>query len=415
VPCCSTGRSSSSPNTCDASMTAPGIEVRGVWKKFRRGEIHDSLRDLVPALARRVLGRIPKSGALAPGEFWALQDIDFEVRPGQALGIIGSNGAGKSTILKTMTRILRPNRGYCTVGGRIGALIEVAAGFHPDLTGRENVFLQGAIMGMPAHLAREKFDAIVEFSGIADFIDTPVKRYSSGMHARLGFSIAAHLDPDVLIIDEVLSVGDFAFQRKAFDRIATLAKSGIPVVVVSHQLDRIAALCTEALLLERGRIAHRGPAADCIATYVLGDNRAPVDAADCPVRLERLAMAGPSEVRSGDWARFRISGTVLRPVTENLELVALRIRALQTGEVVFATSSSHCEVELPPIGPFAVDVALQLNVPAANYVIETNVWDPIRHRDASPGPTTRIEVTEGASFYGPVQMNAGMALARDPS
>lgn len=392
-------------------MTEPGIEFHHVWKKFRRGEIHDSLRDLIPAITKRLLGRGAKSEELAAGDFWAVQDVNFTVGPGQVFGIIGSNGAGKSTILKTMTRILRPNRGHCAVRGRIGALIEVAAGFHGDLTGRENVFLQGAIMGMPPELTKAKFEEIVAFSGIADFIDTPVKRYSSGMNARLGFAIAAHLDPDVLIIDEVLSVGDFTFQKKAFDRIAALAKSGIPVVVVSHQLDRIAELCTDALLLERGRVVQRGSAAECIEAYVMGRSLAPVEADGSPVRLERIEMRGAGEVRSGDWARFRISGNILRPVTETLELVGLRIRALQTGERVFSTSSSHLKVELPPIGPFAVDVELQLNVPAANYMIETYVWDPIRHREASPGPATRIEVTPGLSFYGSVQMNAAMKLA----
>ena len=191
-------------------MATPGIEFHHVWKRFRRGELHDSLRDLLPAMAKRLVGRAQRADELRTGDFWALKDVSFRVEPGQALGIIGPNGAGKSTVLKILTRILRPNRGGCTVRGRIGALIEVAAGFHPDLTGRENVFLQGAIMGMSAADTLRKFDEIVEFSGIADFIDTPVKRYSSGMNARLGFSIAVHLDPDVLIIDEVLAVGDYS-------------------------------------------------------------------------------------------------------------------------------------------------------------------------------------------------------------
>lgn len=394
-------------------MTEPGIDFHNVWKKFRRGEVHDSLRDLIPAITKRMLGRGAKSGELAAGDFWAIQDVSFTVSPGQVMGIIGSNGAGKSTILKTMTRILRPNRGHCTVRGRVGALIEVAAGFHGDLTGKENVFLQGAIMGMPPELTRNKFEEIVAFSGIADFIDTPVKRYSSGMNARLGFAIAAHLDPDVLIIDEVLSVGDFSFQRRAFDRIAALAKSGIPVVVVSHQLDRIAELCTEALLLERGRVVQRGSPADCIGTYVMGQTLAPAETDGSPVRLERLELRSPAEIRSGDWARVRIRGSILQPITEALEIVGLRIRALQTGERVFSTSSSHCKLELPPLGPFVVDVDLQLNVPAANYIIETYVWDPIRHRELTTGPVTRVQVTPGPSFYGPVQMNAEMKLAQD--
>jgi len=250
-------------------MAPPGVEFHHVWKRFRRGELHDSLRDLVPAMARRLVGRAPPPDELRVGDFWALKDVSFEIAPGQALGIIGPNGAGKSTVLKILTRILRPNRGSCAVRGRIGALIEVAAGFHPDLTGRENVFLQGAIMGMSAADTLRKFDEIVEFSGIADFIDTPVKRYSSGMNARLGFSIAVHLDPDVLVIDEVLEVGDYSFQHRAFGRIRELVRRDIPVIVVSHQLDRIAELCTDAILLSRGEVVRQGKAADCIAAYVL--------------------------------------------------------------------------------------------------------------------------------------------------
>src|SRR6476661_10817879 len=176
-------------------MPSPKIEVREVWKKFHRGELHDSLRDLVPDLARRLVGRAPKRDELAQDDFWALRDISFEVTPGQAMGIIGPNGAGKSTMLKLLTKIMRPTRGSCSITGRVGALIEVAAGFHPDLTGRENVFLQGAIMGMPKVDIIRKFDEILAFAGIAEFIDTPVKRYSSGMSAPIGFAIAAHLDP----------------------------------------------------------------------------------------------------------------------------------------------------------------------------------------------------------------------------
>src|SRR5882672_1220277 len=167
-------------------MSDPSIQVVDVWKKFHRGAIHDSLRDLVPATAKRLLGRGPKATELDKGDFWALREVGFEVRPGEALGIIGPNGAGKSTMLKLLTKILRPTRGNCTVRGRVGALIEVAAGFHPDLTGRENVYLQGAIMGMARAEVTRKLDAIIDFSGLHEFVDTPVKRYSSGMNARLG-------------------------------------------------------------------------------------------------------------------------------------------------------------------------------------------------------------------------------------
>jgi ABC-type polysaccharide/polyol phosphate transport system ATPase subunit len=392
----------------------PGIEFNHVWKKFHRGEMHDSLRDLVPAMMRRMVGRGEDRTALATGDFWALRDVTFQVKPGQTLGIIGSNGAGKSTVLKTLTRILRPTRGHCEVRGRMGTLIEIAAGFHPDLTGRENVFLQGAIMGMPAALIREKFDEIVEFSGIADFIDTPVKRYSSGMNARLGFAVAAYLDPDVLIIDEVLSVGDLSFQKKAFDRLSQLARSGRPVVVVSHQLDRMAQLCTDALLLRKGEVIVTGDPADVIARYVMDQKfTAEGDPLACPVQIDSVDLIGPDPVRSGEVVRFRVSGVIRSQPESELEYVGLRLRALHNARLVFATSSTRCQVDFPESGPFTIDVELQMNVPAGSYVVETTVWDVQRELDASPGPKLVIKVVEGASFHGEVQCNPRMTLVSE--
>jgi lipopolysaccharide transport system ATP-binding protein len=223
-----------------------------VWKKFRRGERHDSLRDLVPSIARRILGRTHPHDLDSAQDFWAVKEVSFEVRPGEALGVIGPNGAGKSTILKLLTKILRPTRGACAVRGRIGALIEVSAGFHPDLTGRENIYLQGAVMGMRRAEIGTKFDAIVDFSGLSEFIDTPIKRYSSGMNARLGFSIAAHLNPEVLIIDEVLAVGDAAFQQRCYERIRALRANGVTLVFVSHNLAAVEALCDRTLVMWHG-------------------------------------------------------------------------------------------------------------------------------------------------------------------
>jgi lipopolysaccharide transport system ATP-binding protein len=222
-------------------MEAP-VVFDSVWKKFRRGERHDSLRDLVPALVRRSFRRSQEE-ALASEEFWAVEDVSFETPAGEALGIIGPNGAGKSTTLKLLTKILRPTRGRAAVRGRVGALIEVAAGFHPDLTGRENVYLQGAIMHMKRAEIARKFDEIVDFAGLAPFIDTPVKRYSSGMNARLGFSIAAHLEPHVLLIDEVLAVGDMGFQQRCIERMHAFKRQGVAIVFVSHNLQAVATLC----------------------------------------------------------------------------------------------------------------------------------------------------------------------------
>ena len=191
----------------------------------------------------------------------------------------------------------------CLTQGRVGVLIEVAAGFHPDLTGRENIFLQGAIMGMPQREILRKFDEIVAFSGVEWFLDTPVKRYSSGMHTRLGFAIAAHLDPDVLIIDEALAVGDAAFQKKAFDRISELARSNIPVVVVSHQLETIARLCTEAILMTEGAVVQRGTPQECIAAYLAADQNASRRPTPTAVVIEALA--------SSRWRCLRANGSTI--------------------------------------------------------------------------------------------------------
>ncbi|HJP60774.1 MAG TPA: ABC transporter ATP-binding protein [Gemmatimonadaceae bacterium] len=242
------------------------LSMDHVSKKFRRGEIYDSLRDLIPATVARLGKR--QSGALRDREFWALDDISFEVCRGEAFGIIGSNGAGKSTILKLLSGIMKPTRGRLTVRGRLSALIEVGAGFHPDLTGRENIYLNGTILGMTKEEIRRKFDDIVDFGGLRDFIDTPVKRYSSGMYARLGFSVAAHVEPDLLIVDEVLSVGDYLFQQKCIDRMTSILKSGTTVLFVSHNLHAVSELCQRSMLLEKGKLLAQGPSNDVIRQYV---------------------------------------------------------------------------------------------------------------------------------------------------
>ena len=233
-------------------MSQPVVVFDHVWKKFRRGERHDTMRDAISGWIKKPFRR-QNPDVLREQEFWVLQDVSFEVRPGEALGIIGPNGAGKSTALKLLTRILRPTKGRGFTRGRVGALIEVSSGFHNDLTGRENLYLQGAILGMTREEVSRKMEAIVEFAGISEFIDTPVKRYSSGMNARLGFAIAAHIDPEVLIIDEVLAVGDAAFQQKCYQRMEEFRRSGVAIVLVSHNMQVVVSLCDRALLLRRGR------------------------------------------------------------------------------------------------------------------------------------------------------------------
>jgi lipopolysaccharide transport system ATP-binding protein len=250
-------------------MSAPAIEVDGLWKRFRRGERHDSLRDLLPAAIRTLLGR---SGAAVDGlrddEFWALRDVSFRVERGEALGIVGHNGAGKSTLLKVLSRILRPDSGRVAVRGRLRALIEVAAGFHEDLTGRENVFLNGAILGMSQREVAARLDQILDFAEIGAFIDTPVKRYSSGMKARLGFAVAAHLEPDVLLVDEVLAVGDVKFRRKCLAHMKRVVREGAAVIFITHDLDSMLELCPRGLLLEAGRAVCDGPTPVVIDQYL---------------------------------------------------------------------------------------------------------------------------------------------------
>jgi lipopolysaccharide transport system ATP-binding protein len=250
-------------------MSDIAVEVDHVWKKFRRGEIHDSLRDLIPALARRLFARgRPAQPELAAEEFWALRDVAFQVRWGEVLGIVGTNGAGKSTLLKVLSRILKPDRGRMAVRGRLRALIEIAAGFHGDLTGRENIYLNGTLLGMKKREIDCKFDAIVDFAGIEPFLDTPVKRYSSGMYARLGFAVAAHLDPEILVVDEVLAVGDAEFQKKCLGRMHQTAEDGRTVLFVSHNMDAVASLCTRCILLQKGPIAAEGDSPSIIARYL---------------------------------------------------------------------------------------------------------------------------------------------------
>jgi ABC-type polysaccharide/polyol phosphate transport system ATPase subunit len=393
---------------------ARDVVFDGVWKSFRYGEVHDSLRDLLPAIARRLTKRSRTPGELASGRFWALRDVSFVVRPGEALGIIGPNGAGKSTVLKLLTRILRPSAGGCTVPGRVGALLEVAAGFHPDLTGRENVYLQGAIMGMARRDISAQFASIVEFAGVTDFIDTPVKRYSSGMNARLGFSIAAHLDPDVLIIDEVLAVGDFAFQQRAYDRLREMIRRDIPVVVVSHQLDRIASVCTHGLLLNHGRVIAQGTPTECIGAYVRsGADAAALVPGDVALRVHRLRV-GAGRVRSGGELTALADVEVLdRPLAAR-EALAVRVRSVASAEVLYSAVVARPGAGLPAHGGAAVTVALQLNVPPGVYTLEAFVWDLVEARERYAGLVEHLEVDPGDEFEGAVQMNARVQSAAVP-
>lgn len=243
------------------------LRMEHVYKRFRKGEVQNSLRDFVPALT----GKLFRRRGLIEDDvhaFWALKDISFEVERGQVLGIIGRNGAGKSTMLKILSRIMQPTEGSMEVNGRLSALIEVSAGFHQDLTGRENIYLNGTILGMTKREIDAKLDQIIDFSGIEEFIDTPVKRYSSGMYARLGFSVAAHVNPEVLIVDEVLSVGDYLFQQKCMDRMKEIVREGAAVLFVSHNLKSVMEFCQQTILLEKGKMIAAGPTSEVVGHYL---------------------------------------------------------------------------------------------------------------------------------------------------
>lgn len=238
------------------------IVFEGVSKSFRRGTArYRSLRDDLVALLT------PWSWIKRREAFWALEDLSFAVQPGGTLGIIGPNGSGKSTTLKLIARITHPTRGTIRIRGRVGALIEVGAGIHPELTGRENIYMYGSIMGLRTHEIRNKFDSIVEFAGLDAFLDTPLKHYSSGMQVRLGFSVAAHMTTEILLVDEVLAVGDAAFQTKCLRRMRELRDEGVTILLVSHQLANIQRMCAETILLLQGKIAARGPTPEVISAY----------------------------------------------------------------------------------------------------------------------------------------------------
>jgi lipopolysaccharide transport system ATP-binding protein len=264
------------------------ISVERLWKQYRYGSLsHATLRKDLQSWWARFRGKEDPNlpigmeqnaerkasdptpfalGAMPDSDrFWALSDISFEVKRGEVVGIIGRNGAGKSTLLKIMSRVTTPTKGQIKIRGRVGSLLEVGTGFHPELTGRENIFLNGAILGMTKNEIKKKFDEIVAFAEVEKFIDTPVKRYSSGMYVRLAFAVAAHLEPEILIVDEVLAVGDIHFQKKCLTKMGESAKNGRTVIFVSHNMASVKALCGRAILLDAGRVVMDGE--ELITTY----------------------------------------------------------------------------------------------------------------------------------------------------
>jgi len=326
-------------------MSKPAIEVDHVWKKFRKGELHDSLRELIPAMTKRLMGGSKRAAdELADREFWALNDVSFTVEKGESIGIIGPNGAGKSTMLKLLSRIIKPNRGTYKVRGRISALIEVGAGFHQDLTGRENIYLNGTILGMSRKEIRAKEEQIIDFAGVEEFIETPVKRYSSGMKARLGFAVAAHMEPDVLLVDEVLSVGDTRFRAKCIRHMQELIASDVTVVFISHILEQVRSLCPNTVVLDRGCSVYQGPTDGAIRKYMEllsedgSGNRGDKDAAAeiCNIRLCNEEGEDVLTWRPGQPAVLECDVVVHRPVESAIVLINIS----SIGGVYMGTANS---------------------------------------------------------------------------
>ncbi len=243
------------------------VSFEDVSKRYRLGAGQDSLRGLVGSLVSRFKGREQQADS-GQGHFWALKDLSFVVRSGETLGLVGPNGAGKTTTLKLLSKVTRPTSGNITLTGHFSSLIELGAGFHPDLTGRENVFLNGVILGLTQRQVQERYNDIVAFAELERFMDMPVKRYSSGMYARLGFAVAAHVDPDVMIVDEVLAVGDASFQQKCYDFLHAYVKSGKTTIFVSHNLYVIEQLCDRVIWLEHGQMVKQGTPAEVLPAYL---------------------------------------------------------------------------------------------------------------------------------------------------
>ncbi|HEY1107948.1 MAG TPA: ABC transporter ATP-binding protein [Opitutaceae bacterium] len=275
-------------------MSRPIIEVSGLSKVYRLGEIGAfSLREELAATWARFRHRAPKT---PPKDFWALRDVSFSVQPGEVIGVIGRNGAGKSTLLKVLSRITEPTSGRAVLRGRVASLLEVGTGFHPDLSGRDNIYLNGAILGMKRAEIRRKFDEIVAFAEVGQFIDTPVKRYSSGMYVRLAFAVAAHLEPEILIVDEVLAVGDAEFQKKCLGKMRDVStRSGRTVLFVSHNMVAVQSLCDRTVLMSGGAVAQDGPVEEGIARYLQSFHHA----------SGPQAWASPGEAPGNDTVRIK--------------------------------------------------------------------------------------------------------------
>jgi lipopolysaccharide transport system ATP-binding protein len=369
-------------------MATTAIETRELGKRYTlgvSGRGYGTLREAIIAKFRNPLPRGRREGADS-NQLWALRDLSLTIEPGEVVGLVGHNGAGKSTLLKILSRITEPSSGYAEVTGRVGSLLEVGTGFHPELTGRENIFLNGAILGMRRAEIRARFDEIVAFAEIDRFLDTPVKRYSSGMSVRLAFAVAAHLEPEILLVDEVLAVGDAAFQRKSLAKMSEVAQAGRTVLFVSHNLAIIQALCKRGVLLERGRVQADGAVNEILDNYLAGLERA--SAADLVEREDRDGRG---------WQH-----TVLKKV-EMVDASSGQRNAVVGGR------SARLVVEVTELLPgleCRVVIANSFGQPVA--VLDSEVSAPADSRDPGLGPRLECEIPVVPLLPGRYRLDVGL-------
>ncbi len=373
------------------------ISVRGLSKSYtivhQGGSVDDpsaaSAADSSSALSQ-IRGSMFQRGSRET--FWALRDVSFDVKKGDVVGIIGRNGAGKSTLLKTLSRITEPTEGSIEIYGRVGSLLEVGTGFHPELTGRENIFLNGAILGMRRAEILAKFDEIVEFSGVAKFLDTPVKRYSSGMYVRLAFAVAAHLNPEILIVDEVLAVGDAEFQKKCLGKMQDVAAHGRTVLFVSHNLTAVTALCNRGIFMRGGTILCDGDVNLAINAYsdsFRSEAGTRTESQNKPygfrsIRLINLDDPNEMEILTCQTpARYALEFKCVIPESRS---VNVGFTLINDAEVCVASCSALDSVQRLPAGPVTMRIELPIpSMPSGNFRVEGAVWDSSREYDKSDG------------------------------